>query len=69
MHRVPKGNMRYVQAFGNYVKVNTIVGTLVVRKTLQEFASEMSDTLTRIHKSHLVSKNHIQSIWTVNRSS
>ncbi len=59
-HKIFKKDIRYVQAFGNYVKVFTTSDMLVVRKTLRDFATELSGSLIQIHKSYLVSRSYIQ---------
>lgn len=61
-HKVLVKDIRYVEAYGNYVKVHTSSSMLIVRSTLQKIISEVSETLIQIHKSYLVSKNFIQSL-------
>ena len=61
-HKVLVQDIRYVQAYGNYLKVHTRTGTLVVRITLRKLLDSLADTLIQIHKSYVVSRHFIQSI-------
>ena len=54
-HKVALSEIRFVQAYGNYIKVFTTGKTLVVRKTVSEIEQLTEDQLIRIHKSYLVS--------------
>ena len=62
IHKVLVKDIRYVQAYGNYLKVHTQSNTLIVRTTLQKLLMNLKETLIQIHKSYLVSKHFIQSI-------
>ena len=62
IHKVLVKDIRYVQAYGNYLKVHTQTNTLIVRTTLQKLLKNLGDSLLQIHKSYLVSKHYIQSM-------
>ncbi len=61
-HKVLINEIRYVQAYGNYLKVHTKTNTLVVRITLQNLLNDLGDYLIQIHKSYLISRQFIQSM-------
>ncbi len=58
-HKVFIKDIRFVQAFGNYIKVFIDQQPLLVRKPLSEFAQEVTQMI-RIHKSYLVTLAHIE---------
>lgn len=64
VHQIPFTDLLYVQAFGNYLKVFTKAGKLIViRNTLMEIESQLPSSLfLRIHKSYLVSIRSIEKI-------
>lgn len=62
IHKVMVKDIRYVQAYGNYLKVHTQTNTLIIRTTLQKLLLNLNETLIQIHKSYLVSKYFIQSM-------
>jgi len=57
-------DIRYVNAEGNYVKINLANGkNIMARVTMKEFVSELpSDIFFQVHKSYIVNTNHITSI-------
>lgn len=61
-HKVRIKDIRYVQAYGNYLKVYTPTSTLIVRITLQKLLERLNGSLVQIHKSYLISKHFIQSM-------
>ena len=61
-HKVLPAHIRYVQAYGNYIKVFLEGNMLLVRKTIAEIEAETKGYLIRIHKSYLVSQTAIQRI-------
>ncbi len=60
-HKVLFSEIRYVQAYGNYIKVYLEESVLVIRKTISDMESESAGRLIRIHKSYLVNLQHIVS--------
>lgn len=48
-------NIRYVQAYGNYLKVFCKGQMLMVRKTISEMEQTAKGSLIRVHKSYLIS--------------
>ncbi len=60
-HKVLFSEIRYVQAYGNYIKVYLEESVLVIRKTISDMESESAGRLIRIHKSYLVNLRHIVS--------
>ncbi len=60
-HKVLLSEIRYVQAYGNYIKVYLEESVLVIRKTISDMESESAGRLIRIHKSYLVNLRHIVS--------
>ena len=61
-HKVAVEDIRYIQAYGNYIRVFMMGKTLVVRKTVSEIEGETSDQLIRVHKSYLISPTCIDHI-------
>ena len=61
-HKVLVKDIRYVEAYGNYLKVHTPTNKLIVRTTLQKLLKNLNETLIQIHKSYLVSKHFVQSV-------
>ncbi len=61
VHRVRVGDIIYVQAIGNYCKI-FLSGNVIITRERISFLEEKTDNLIRIHKSYLVSKDHVKSI-------
>ena len=61
-HKIDLSQIRYVQAYGNYLKVFCEDKMLMVRKTIQEMEAETTGSLIRIHKSYLLSLAHMKSV-------
>lgn len=61
-HKTLVSDIRYVQAYGNYLKVHTKDKTLVVRITLQKLLASLEGALIQIHKSYLISKHFVQTM-------
>jgi len=53
-HKVDLEKIRYVQAYGNYLKVFCDGQMIMVRKTISEMEQECSQSLVRVHKSYLL---------------
>lgn len=58
-HKVNFADIRYVQAYGNYLKVFLKDKILLVRKTIGDMEEEAGLHLVRIHKSYLIAIPHI----------
>ncbi|WP_019948863.1 LytR/AlgR family response regulator transcription factor [Hymenobacter aerophilus] len=61
-HRVPLANIRWLEAYGNYVKVHTAAGRIVVTDTLRRLlADELpAPDFLRVHKSYVVPLRQIE---------
>ncbi|RFP66449.1 DNA-binding response regulator [Hymenobacter lapidiphilus] len=55
-HRVPLADILWLEAYGNYVKVHTAAGRLVVTDTLRRLLAEQlpAPAFLRVHKSYVV---------------
>lgn len=63
--RVKTSEIFYLEAFGNYLKLQTTFGLLVYRQTMLKFLNEEADeNLCRIHKSFIINIEHISRIET-----
>lgn len=60
LHRVLYDDIFYVEASGDYVKVFTVSGRLVVKETLSALNNRLPSDFFRCHKSYLCNLNHIQ---------
>lgn len=58
-HKVLFQEIRYVQAYGNYLKVHLEGKVLLVRKTISELETESTGRLIRIHKSYLINLSQL----------
>lgn len=65
-HNVRVEDIIYVEAYGDYIKVATSDGTIIVAKnTVKNFETSLSNTdFIRIHRSYLVNKSHITEVLT-----
>jgi len=60
-HKVNYGDILFLEAMGDYVKVHTHEKTLVVHHTLQKLQDQLpARKFFRVHKSYLVSLQHIE---------
>jgi DNA-binding LytR/AlgR family response regulator len=63
MIKVPKSEILYAEAYGDYVKIHTISGKYVVSIALKELEKDLeADKFARIHRSFIVAINHIEKI-------
>jgi DNA-binding LytR/AlgR family response regulator len=59
-------DVAYFEGYGEYVKVNTVGRTYVVRESLTEFENKLSpDHFLRIHKSYIVNTRKIKGFSTI----
>ncbi|RSK45037.1 LytR/AlgR family response regulator transcription factor [Hymenobacter rigui] len=62
-HRIPLADILYLEAYGNYVKVHTPTGRLVVPDTLRRLLSELpSARFMRVHKSFVVPLERVEQL-------
>lgn len=64
VHKLFYSNLLYIQAFGNYLKIFTVDGQLiVVRTTLADIEAQLPSKLfIRVHKSYLIAIQSIEKI-------
>ena len=62
-HRVKVSEIQYAKSFRNYVEIYTKSSSYIYRITLHEFLNTLPEKdFIKIHKSHVVNINQIQSI-------
>ncbi len=62
VHRVRTDDILFAEGLGDYIKVHFKNSYLVVHETLKDFQDSLPDTFLRIHKSWVVSIDHIEYI-------
>lgn len=63
IHRVELETIHYIEAIGDYMKVVTDAGQLIVNETMKKLQEELSAALfIRVHKSFIISRNRIKFI-------
>ncbi|WP_375448349.1 LytR/AlgR family response regulator transcription factor [uncultured Fibrella sp.] len=64
IYKVDAADVRYVQGWGNYVKVFTVTqGMILTMQTLNDLEQSLPPlTFIRVHKSYIVNKHHIRYI-------
>jgi DNA-binding LytR/AlgR family response regulator len=61
VHKVDIGEILYIEAMGDYVKVFTTEKTLIVHQTLQRISEQLpSQVFHRVHKSYVVSLQQLE---------
>ncbi len=61
LYRVPLAEIRYLEAYGDYVKVHTDRQLFVPKNTLNQLEEELpADAFLRIHRSYLVALSRIR---------
>lgn len=61
LHKVFLADIVYIEGLSNYLKVHTINGLLVIRETMNDMEALLpSDQFIRVHRSYIVSINHVQ---------
>lgn len=58
-------DIRWIEAAGNYMRVHTADGSLLVRATMKSLASKLGDRFLRIHRSHLVNRRFVKELRPV----
>ncbi len=62
-YQIKVGDILYLEAYGNYVKIHTKERTILSYQTLSSMEDELpQSTFLRIHKSYMVAKPHIQQV-------
>ena len=63
IHRVEHENIHYIEAVGDYMKVVTDSGQLIVNETMKKLLEELPvKSFMRVHKSFIISRNKIKYI-------
>lgn len=63
IHRVELDTIHYIEAIGDYMKVVTDAGQLIVNETMKKLQEELPAALfIRVHKSFIISRNRIKFI-------
>ncbi len=62
-HAISPATIKYVEAFGNYLKIHIPDRTYITRQTMQNMTSQLPDTtFCRIHKSYVINRNFISKV-------
>ena len=60
---IPRGDIRYVQAQGDYARLHTAEASYLIRVPLADLEEQWADAgFVRIHRSYLVARNHIRQV-------
>ncbi len=63
IHRIELGTIHYIEAIGDYMKVVTDSGQLIVNETMKKLQEELPvKSFMRVHKSFIISRNRIKYI-------
>jgi len=63
IHKIDLVNIHYIEAVGDYMKVNTESGQLLVNETMKKLQDDLPANLfIRVHKSFIISRNKIRYI-------
>ena len=63
IHKVDLENIHYIEAIGDYMKVVTDSGQLIVNETMKKLQEELpARSFIRVHKSFIISRNKIKYI-------
>ena len=63
IHRVELENIHYIEAIGDYMKVVTDSGQLIINETMKKLQEELPiRSFIRVHKSFIISRNRIKYI-------
>jgi len=54
--------IKYIEAYGNYVKVHQEVQTILATTTLKQLLEQLIGSFTQIHKSYIVNNNRVIAI-------
>jgi len=63
IHKVDLESIHYIEAVGDYMKVITDSGQLLINETMKNLQEELpARSFIRVHKSFIISRNHIKYI-------
>lgn len=63
IHKVDLESIQYIEAIGDYMKVVTDSGQLIVNETMKKFQEDLpANHFIRVHKSFIISRNRIKFI-------
>jgi len=63
IHKIDLGSIHYIEAVGDYMKVITDSGPLIVNETMKKLQEELpAGSFIRVHKSFIISRNRIKFI-------
>ncbi len=60
LHKVNYNDILYVEAYGDYVKINTLDKVIVTHSTFSKFLSALPNQFLRTHKSFSVNLEHLK---------
>ena len=60
--RIPRSEIRYVEAEGDYARLHTADASYLVRVPLATLEKEWGEELVRVHRSTLVSIRHLREL-------
>ena len=63
IHKIDLENIHYIEAIGDYIKVVTVAGQLIVNETMKKIQEDLpARFFLRVHKSFIISRNKIRFI-------
>ena len=63
IHRIKTSEVYFIEATGNYLKLNTVKGSILYRQTVKGFIETLNPAVfIRTHKSYIVNIHHISRI-------
>ena len=63
IHKVDLTSIHFIEAIGDYMKVVTDTGQLIINETMKKLLKELpADSFIRVHKSFIISRNKIKFI-------
>ena len=62
LHKVLFGDIQYIEAYGDYVKIHTNLKTIITHSTFSNFINNLPNHFLRVHKSFSVNLNKMSQI-------
>jgi DNA-binding LytR/AlgR family response regulator len=59
LYRISPGEIHFIKAFGDYIRIFTDTKTYIVKDRLQRFSEELNDRFIKVHRSYVVNLDHI----------
>ena len=60
LYKVASKEIKYVKAFGDYIRIFTTNKTYISKDRLQRFATELPDFFVQVHRSFIININHVE---------